>query len=406
MNDTLFETDQVLPLCGKAVLEKYEELKKEPLRCYWKEVLNEVRIQDKEHVGTLHALLYYLSPWLFKWNGLQLPVEFVLGEAGSGKSTLCELRLSIISGKPHLRNSPLDIKDWQSSVASAGGLHVTDNIQLSDKQLRQRLSDELCRIVTDPNPKIEMRKLFANAQNYIVPVNCVFAYTGITNPFNANDLGQRSMILQLDKSIAAIDNSITYDGSWKMRKLHDYGGRLGWIAHHMLVLEKFMRLYQEKFNASYRASYRLIHFEQCLMLMAQVFELPYEWIPTFLAEKNRDNSVKGDWVLEGLTVFCDIARLYQQAVITGTLASTPEYVKHLPMQSGMRADKLQEGYITAQAISEWMSIHEDYTANRVLNNARSLGRYLTSNRALILESCKMEITDHTIANKRLYKIFM
>src|SRR5690606_37311113 len=120
----------------------------------WGQVLQTVRLRDHHKQQAITTLLYYMSPWLNRWRGMQLPVEMVLGESGSGKSTLCELRLSIITGQPRLRNAPQDLKDWHASIANSGGLHVTDNVQLVDRNLRQRLSDEICRIITEPSPHI------------------------------------------------------------------------------------------------------------------------------------------------------------------------------------------------------------------------------------------------------------
>ncbi len=143
----LFEQDQVEPLKAVDILEEYEKQQKKPLKSWWSEIMKSVNmVSDTQR--SLAALLYYISPWLYRWHGIQLPVEIVCGEAGSGKSSLYSLRLNILTGRPDLRNAPNDMRDWHASIINSGGLHVTDNVQFTNRELRQKLSDEISQPLT------------------------------------------------------------------------------------------------------------------------------------------------------------------------------------------------------------------------------------------------------------------
>lgn len=173
----LFERDQVEPLDVDQVLEHFDHQLSEAreagyLKPWWIEVLNETTIglhmehdlndePDDEGLISPHlqkkfiltdqgrvmrtyaSLLFYISPFLLRHRGLQLPIELTIGPPGSGKSSLYALRLQISTGRPLLRNIPTDIRDWQAGLAHVGGLHVTDNVHFLNKELKQRISDEL-----------------------------------------------------------------------------------------------------------------------------------------------------------------------------------------------------------------------------------------------------------------------
>lgn len=402
----MFVCGQVENSDSELFIKACNELISQPMECWWGEVFKNVRAKDSTYATKLHTLLYYISPWLLRWRGMQLPLEIVTGEAGSGKSTLCELRLNIISGKPMLRNSPNDLRDWQASVANSGGLHITDNIQFTDKQLRQRLSDELCRIVTDPNPSIESRKLYSNADTYNIKVNCVFGFTGISNPFTANDIMQRAFILELDKSVAVGDDfKIHYDGNWKSIMLTKFGGRERWLAHHAVVLQRFFALCDEKWDPYYKASNRLIHLEQTLILMAQVLGMEYSWIPEYIAGSGTIATIDNDWTMSGLKLLTDQMRTYMDAIRLGKESEIPDYIRKLPQLLGAPPKMVADGHLTSAHIAMWASLHDDYADCTVLTRPRSLGRYLTQNKAMLISACKLRETNSLMANKKIYKVY-
>lgn len=378
-NGILFESEQVAAVDSEKFLRACTKpgVQDAPLTNQWYSVLGDVRLRDQNSQRRITSLLYYLSPWLYRWRGMQLPVEMVLGESGSGKSTLFELRLSILTGDVKLRNSPTDLKDWHASIANTGGLHVTDNVQLVDRSLRQRLSDEICRLVTEPEPHIEMRKYYTEADLKRIPIKSVFALTAIQQPFQNADLLQRSIILDLDKSTALEGgrDTIMYDSEWRNNKLQAFGGREGWLAHHMLVLQRFFQLVDKKWDPTYKAKHRLINFEQSLRLMAEVFGEEHDWIPNYLVQVVDKSLAESDWTFEGIKTFCE---QYSK------IASKDHLFK-------------------AQDIVEWAMGQEDFEKCEMLTNARRLGRYLQAHKALIASSVGF-VESGMRNNRQVYKI--
>lgn len=349
-----------------------QELKKrhaEPLQSWWRAVLSEVRLKNPGRQGDITALLYYLSPYLLRWRGMQLPVELVTGEAGSGKSTLYEIRLNILTGDPKLRNTPKDQKDWHAALANCGGLTVTDNVQMTDKNLRQSMSDELCRLVTELDPRIQMRKYFTEADERSIRVNSVFGFTAIQMPFQNGDLLQRAMVLELTKAQEGA-SSVSFDSTWKDRQLHKYGGRVAWVSHQMHVLHMFFKLAQSgRWNPDYQAKHRLVHLEQALVLMAELFDGPGagDWIPDYLSQTTDQAITNADWTMEGLLEFADIMRAKE-------LRADQDY-KYNP-----KVRPREPIRFTSQDISNWASSNEEYEKCYNLSNSRSCGRYLQSNK--------------------------
>lgn len=341
----LFEQGHVAPMDVGKLVEAFQEVQKQPLEPWWRDVIGTVKVRQGAAMETLAYLLPYLSPWLNQWHGVQLPIEIITGEAGSGKSSLYNLRLSILTGKPVLRNAPTDLRDWHASVANTGGLHVTDNVQFTNKELRQRLSDEMCRIVTAPEPYIEMRKLFTTSAQSRIAVQTTFAVTAIQRPFVAVDLLQRSAMIELDPITEA------KDGNWVEHAMNNRGGREMWVAHHMYVLHLLLKLAKEKWTSNYKARNRLALYEQCLNLLCQVFGIPFADILPIMEGTAEATATEEDWALSGLK----------------------DFANHTP--TGSR--------FTASDIARWCEANEDYCQNPQLTNAFRLGRYLNAHANLV-----------------------
>lgn len=353
----LFESGLVEPIEADALMKQIEDQRTKPLTPWWLDVLNTVRLKDDDKNKVLISFLYYISPWLYKWRGAQLPVELVIGESGSGKSSLCEHRLNIVTGTPDLRNAPTDLKDWHASITNAGGLHVVDNVNLVDKNLRQRLSDEICRLVTEPDPHIEMRKLYSNNELIRIPARVVFCLTAIQQPFMQADLLQRAVLVELDKNASAgTDGSITYEYNWVNDQMERFGGREAWLAHHLLVLKRFFDVVREEWNPRYAAAHRLINLEQSLLLVAKVFGEDGSWLPEFMSKSSARSISEADWALEGLKVFAT------------------QWKK-------MKGDER----FSAGQISDWAKMQEEYEDCIQLTNSRKLGRYMMSYLQLVKE---------------------
>ena len=300
-----------------------------------------------------------------------------LGEAGSGKSTLQELRLQIITGVPKLRNAPKDMKDWTASVAATGGLHVIDNLQLPDKNMRQHLSDEICRIITEPDPSIEMRKYYTESGLVYKPVRCVFGITAIKQPFLNSDVLARSVIIELDKAQDMVNGSLSYDSSWMSTQLSRFGGREAWVAHHLVTLHRFFQLVNSKWNRRYSARHRLINLEQSLVLMAEVFGLKdgEKWIPDYLQGITNAAVLDSDWAFEGLVNFCS------------------------QMRSNGSVGK--DRTFGAQEISNWAMGMDEYEKCDELVNSRRIGRYLNTHKSMLASACGM-YEGGTRNNRKIY----
>jgi hypothetical protein len=377
--DILFESGVVEDVDETLLLKNITELNsQEVIQPYWYETLKESRIprqKDGEdyEIRTL-ALLYSISPWFYRWRGTQLPIEMMIGEPGSGKSTLFTLRLDILTGQPRLRNAPRDLRDWTASVAATGGLHVTDNVNLSNSQLRQELSDEICRIITEPNPAIEARKLYTDNELVQVPVKTVFAVTAVRQPFNNPDILQRAIITYLDKG----DEEVTYEASWETKQLNRFGGREGWLAYQIVTAHRVLKLVDKQWDPKYQAKFRLINLEQLLRLCAQVYGWEDEWIAHHL-EEVRDKSVAtSDWALEGLTTFADIWR------------GDPRAVNNKRM------------HFSAAEISAWALGDDDFNKCQMLINSRQLGKYIAQHKNLVSRIAGISALDGLIGNKVAY----
>lgn len=324
----------------------------------------------------LAMLLYYMSPWLLRWRGTQLPVEMVIGEPGSGKSSLYALRQTILTGYPRLSNMTNDIKDWYAGITSHGGLHILDNVHFtgSNKDYQQRLSDELCRLVTEPDPHIELRKLYTTSDMVSLPVTTTFALTAIEQPFFTTDLIQRSAIFELQ----AISDG--HDAAWIPKQIDRAGGRAGWVGHHIAVLHKFLRrtVHEGAWDDDYQAMHRLANYEQCLIWMAEVLGLPSDWIPAHLQRATATKMSDTDWTMAGLA----------------------DFVSDLKSRYG---EKYRAQRFSAKDIGSWANGHDTYCNNTTLTNGWKLGKYLRSHRGSLKKNLRM-YENGTHANKTMYSV--
>lgn len=375
-DNVLFERDAVQPIDREKLLNyiaKYQQQKSPEFINQWYEVIRGARIKDSEgdRDRKILALLYCISPWMYRWRGTQLPIEMMIGEPGSGKSTLFQMRLNISSGRAKLRNAPNDLRDWTASVASAGGLHVTDNVHMGNNQLRQQLSDEICRVITADKPMIERRKLYSDNELVETPVKCVFAVTAIKQPFANADIIQRAVITNLFKG----EEEVEYDTAWETIQLERYGGREGWLAWHLVFQHRLFKVIRQKWNPRYKAKFRLINLEQLLMLAAEVFDWDGSWIPTYLDSGQKRVVAENDWALEGIKAYGD----------------------------ELRKSFAKERRFTARDISEWCQGEEEYEECAILKNPRMLGAYM-KDRANQIATIAGIVSAGKYANAATYRV--
>lgn len=380
-HDILFESEGVEPIKGSDIKKGLSladsRVRKGKVENIWYEVIKEARIKSSidDRDRKIVSLLYSISPWFYRWRGTQLPAEMTVGEQGSGKSTLYILRLMAMQGMAPLKNSPHDLKDWGASVAHSGPLHVTDNVHAFNTTLRQELSDEICRVITEPSPAIEKRKLYSDFETVKVPVESVFAITALAQPFNNADIIARSIIIELDKG----EDTVGFDVSWIDRQLERYGGRAGWMGNQLLFQQKMFQLIRNKWNKSYIAKYRLVNVEQLLILAAEVYGMDGSWIPEYLDNSNKVRTAAGDETLAGLKQFVE--------------------------------DNYTGKPFSAKDIVEWAKDEEDFKSRIILTNSRRLGNYIQKNSnkvatttGIIFHSTYANATRYTIDQKKVAKM--
>jgi hypothetical protein len=378
-DDVLFEGDMVKPIPHTQLIEAVRMFKaKEKLDCMWYPVLQEARIKEStnDYARRLLALLYSISPWFYRWRATQLPLEQMLGEAGSGKSTLYSLRQQIIMGESSLRNAPRDLRDWTASIASAGALHVTDNVHMSNAGLKQQLSDELCRVITETNPHIESRKLYTDNDLVRVPVRAVFAVTAIKQPFTNTDIIQRSIITHLDKG----NDEVSYDADWEGTQLKKYGGRVYWIAHELVFIHKMFQAIERDWQESYKAKFRLINVEQLLIMAAKIYGWDHHWIPSYLESARDQSTAKSDAALAGLIAWATDVR------------------------TRIPAKRLDTLVFTTQDMVHFFEADEEWDKHPILTNSRSLGHYLEDKKNTISTIAGIQATGLKKENRNAYKV--
>lgn len=369
----LFEQDQVNGIDGEELQKAFDQQNsQETIDPWWHRVIKDLNMQGEnpDNSRQLATFLFYISPWLYRWRGAQLPIEIIVGEAGSGKSSLMNLRLNILTGRPYLRNMPTDLRDWYTSVLSTGGMHVIDNVHFTNKDLKQRLSDEMCRITTEPHPMIEMRRLYTTNSQMQVPVRVTFGMTAIQQPFHNADLLQRASVFEL----AALTNP--HDGDWVTHQLNRFGGRTQWLAHQLVVLHRFLKavVYEGYWNPEYQATNRLTHYEQIMTIMAEVLGFDSSWIPDALAQRQKESVSEADWAMEALK----------------------EFARQWYTSQGSRVFSVNE-------IVDWALSNEDHAKNPQFNSARRLSKYIASHAQMIKNATGIEDAGHK-DNRKVFRV--
>lgn len=317
---------------------------------FWRDVLSQVNTPATRKQLDVLTTLYYMSPWLLGWNRIQLPLELVIGEPDSGKSSIFALRMQIIQGFQTLYNMQQKYQDWQAIIANGHGLTVIDNIHTMPKSLRQTTSDELCRITTEHNPHIHLRKYYTAADRLSIPITTTFGFTSITDIYTNPDFVSRSVVLKMAKSN---DGDFHYD--WVKDQFDRFGGREVWLAHHAAVLTLFFKEVQKQWLPTYRSLHRLINFEQSLVIMAQILGLDHHHMPKTVTEMSDSYVLETNNVLAGLTKFANTVRTKNR----------------------------QKTHYKAIDIAELMSLDDEFHGYSTLTSPRKLGKFISTNKAVV-----------------------
>ncbi len=376
LDDILFLSGQVEPLSisPEVIREVSQEQAKEGSVPRWITALASVNLQAMsgmsiEQTRVLVAGLFYLSPLFRRWRGLMLPVELVIAEPNSGKTFLFNLRKAILNGRPSLDNPPPTQKDWYAQMSGSGGMWVCDNLGDPSKDLKDHMSDELARLVTDPDPKIEVRKLYTTMDTGVYPIDATFAITSIRNPFWKPDILQRSIMLHMK----AVPKGAR-DPMWYQRQIRG-DGRARWVVDQLLMAQKFLQEVEKNWSDTYLSSHRLVHFEQALRVMGRAMrqEELMEGAIEHLFSNVQELIVDSDPIMDALRAF----------------------VEELPR--GIKE-------VTTSDVCKWVTadLEDRYSHLHVLSNPVRLGKYMATHEYDISEV--VGLTARQKGNSKVYTV--
>jgi hypothetical protein len=155
-------------------------------------------------VGWLVAALY---------PGEIFPALCINGEAGSGKTVLCNWMRSITDpSKGDLRNTPRDARDL---MAAGHNNHVLAFDNLS--AISHDLSDLFCRVATGSS--FAVRASYTDLSEVVVQFARPILFNGISELLNRPDLAQRTLIVRLDPFEKGARRSLRKQGAeWNAKK--------------------------------------------------------------------------------------------------------------------------------------------------------------------------------------------
>jgi hypothetical protein len=325
----------------------------------WFDALSTVNLRPMgaltiDQTRKLLASLFYLSPWLNRWRGMMCPLEIAVAEPNSGKTFLYNLRKGVLTGYPDLEGLQDDYRGWVTAISSAPAMWVCDNLGSVRTDFWHRLNDELARLITDPHPTVELRKLYTTSSISRIPIHTTFAITSIKNPFTAPDILQRSLIFELEA--IPIDRR---NGNWYTSRM---AARTEWLAEHLVVIQRFLKAVKANWDPNYISGYRLVHFEQALLRMGEVLGFGPEMVQIVSA-------------LPG--------------VVAASVAEYDPIVEALMMF-------VEEWQMPTAAISDicdWVQGDTDrrYSNIKTLGNSILLGRYIKSHTYDIEQSTGMKV---------------
>jgi hypothetical protein len=360
-DDILFVAGTVEPMDTEALTDALQQ----PPQARWYNAVQTLKLRPilpltLEETQVYLATLMCMSPWLWRWRGMQLPLEMAVAEPGAGKTFLYNLRMGVLTGSEELFGMPSDIRDWYAQIGASPGMWVCDNLGKLDANTFHKLSDELARLITEPKPSVKLREMYTEAKLKTVPVRGTFAITAVKNGFTAPDITQRMILYHLD----AIPPEERNPG-WYREQLAD--GREAWIAEHLQYLQSFLQLAREKWNPSLIQRHRLVHFEQGVMLMGEAIGFD----ATTMAS-----------IRKKLVHTVDLA-----------VAETNPLIEALLV---MKAELAGQSPISLTQAVEWAKYDPQERFSPALNqfsNSRQLGNAFRDNRAQIERSTGIRLTN-------------
>jgi hypothetical protein len=311
---------------------------------------------DMEQTLAFLNTLMFVSPYMFRWRGTQLPNEIYLGEPGCGKSYLNHWRKLILCGSPDLQATPTSKKEWLTQIANTAGMWVYDNasIKAIPYDFVDLLRETICEINTQPSPVLDSRKLFTDNTRNIIPVQFPFAFTAINPLWKAYDFLQRSITMQMHP----IPDG-ERDGQWYERRRPL---RPAYIADHANALRDFLRLADRKWQPGYKAEHRLVNFEQSMCLMAEV-----------LGQRRL------------------VEPIFTHIVAQAKAAYTENSVEFMAL-TAFREAFPAEVIVAAGEILSWITYQEDFRKSTTFKTVGSFMMWLESNRDTLRKAYNVEVT--------------
>lgn len=381
----LFAPGQVQPIVEEHLCQALQSSYDRPS---WLQVLRGFNFEplpglDLSQTYTLMACLFHLSPWLRRWRGLMLPIEFYVGEATSGKTSLQNLRRGILIGSAALDNQPHDIRDWYAKIAAAPGAWICDNLGGLRSEVLGRVSDEMARLVTDPDPQVSQRELYTTSSVAHIRADCCFVVTSLRPIFTKPDVLQRAVVFT-PQELPQVQSS------WLETELRR---RVEWVACHLLAIQQFLRVVEARWSTNFASTHRLVHLEQALTCMgiALGFEAAaVESIVRGLVPSTQETIAFGDPVMEALRTFAiewvaahDTEQLRVQDIVNwvhfdvdGRFMGLRSFDNAITLGKYLRAHKHQVQR------SAWLVLGRRRNATYIRVDVEAVSRWLANNNTL------------------------
>lgn len=171
------------------------------------------------------------------------PILNITGEAGTGKSTLCEIIKNLVDPGKAVLNDFSDGEDGIRLPLSKNYLTVFDNLE----KIPSNLNGLFCRAVT--GGETIKRKLFTNDEMVVFKLKSIVVMNGISSAIRREDLMTRTVFIRTE-SIEDYEGH----GEWIENFNNDMPVILGGIFD---ILSKAMRI---RSNISIPAKYRMMDF--------------------------------------------------------------------------------------------------------------------------------------------------
>jgi hypothetical protein len=187
------------------------------------------------------------SPW---------PIILLIGDQDTGKSTGCELLLTLLTDDPRTYLKSLPTKeDNLATVLSSSSVVFFDNVDGAglDDPKNAGTSDTLCHLSTGAD--VSRRKLYTDGEMVTQKIQNHGFFTARYDPFNRSDVQRRTITLKMEPSDAA--TTIPKD---KLRKAVQQA-RPEILAEVLLRVQNIVRAHQRAGDRTYKSRSEMVDYE-------------------------------------------------------------------------------------------------------------------------------------------------